>query len=383
MKYSRVLFMLFMAVLFSCGEQEKPPVKQSIRPVRYGKIIKTGSAASNTFSGIAQSSKEANLSFKVAGTINSLKVKVGDRIRRGQVIASLDAIDYSIEYDRAVAQLKNAETQIKSAETQRVTTKSSFDRIEKLYENNSVPLSEYEQARASYEAAESQYEAAQAQMTASTKQVQAAKNQVSYARLTAPFNGIITQLNAEENELVGSGSPVAILSADGEPEVQVGIPEAYIGQIKRGQKVDIQFSILPQQQFKGTISEVAFSSSEASTYPVIVQIAKPSADIRPGMAAKVTFDLQQKKVDSKGPVLIAPAKSIGEGPDGNFAFLLQKSGELFTVKKTIVQVGDLLPSGFEVKSGLTEGDLVATAGLKSLAEGMQVKLLENDIATKN
>jgi len=370
-------FSLFFLLLFlSCDAEEKPVLKESIRPVRYAKVIKTNTLASNTFSGLSQSSKEAKLSFKVAGTLNSLKVKVGDQVRRGQVIASLDAIDYSIDYDRAVAQLKNAETQVKAAQTQRVSTKSAYERVEKLYENNSIPLSEYEQAKASYDAAESQYEAAQAQATASKKQVEAARNQVSYARLTAPYNGIITEITVEENELVASGNAVAVLSAEGEPEVRVGIPEAFISKIRKGQKVDIEFSIISDQVFKGTVSEVAFSSNEASTYPVIVKIDQPNDEMRPGMAANVTFS--QGAVSKNQPqLLFAPAKAIGEGTSGNFAYVLEKSGEHYKVKKVAVEIGQLLQEGFEIKNGLKEGEMIATAGLNALLDGMTVKLLEN------
>ena len=131
MKYYLLPFLFFCLLFTSCGEEKVVQVKEAIRPVRYTKVIKSGSASSNTFSGTSQSSKEAKLSFKVSGTLNKLNVKVGDRISRGQVIASLDAVDYSIERDQAVANLKNAETQIKAAETQRVTTKSTYQRLEK------------------------------------------------------------------------------------------------------------------------------------------------------------------------------------------------------------------------------------------------------------
>ena len=114
-----------------------------------------------------------------------------------------------------------------------VTTKSAYQRVEKLYENNSVPLSEYEQAKASYEAAQSQQAAALAQVTAAQKQVEAAKNQVSYARLTAPFSGIITNVMAEENELVGSGNPIATLSAERDPEVLSVCPKPLLRKSKR------------------------------------------------------------------------------------------------------------------------------------------------------
>lgn len=374
MKYTKIGFLLYFVFFMACSGKKVEKTESIVRPVRFGKVIKSGSAASQTFSGTAQSNKEAKISFKVAGTINSLRVKVGDRIRIGQVIAQLDAIDYSIQYEQAVAQFKSAETQIKSAESQLTATKSTYQRVEKLYENNSVPLSEYEQAKTSYEAAQSQHEAAIAQVAASKKQVESSKNQVNYAQLAAPFSGVITAIMVEENELVNSGTPIAILSAEDKPEINVGIPEVFISKIRKGQQVGINFSILPNQNFTGTISEVGFSAGDASTYPVIIQIDNPSETIRPGMAATVHFQFGETQNGQQ--YLIAPVKSVGEGPNGNFVFKLEKNGDLHTAKKQIVQIGDLMASGFEIKEGLQEGDLVATAGLKALLDGMQVMLMQ-------
>ncbi len=376
MKINPIICLFISLSFLQCKEKKILQAEPGLRPVRYGKVIKTGSAETQIFSGIAQSNKASHLSFKVAGTIADLKIKVGDRVRRGQLIARLDALDYSVQYDQAVAQLKSAETQIKSAETQLVTTRSTYERIEKLYENNSVPLSEYEQAKASYEAAQSQQAAALAQVTASQKQVEAAKNQVNYARLSAPFSGIITAVNAEENELVGAGNPIAILSAEQNPEVMVGIPETFISRIKKGQIVTINFSAIPDTDFKGTISEVSFSSTTGATYPVIVKINEPSKDIRPGMAANVLF--QFGEVGSNKQYLVVPVQAIGEGTEGNFVFVLNREDQTYRVKKQTIEIGTLLQSGFEIKNGLKEGDLVATAGLKSLLNGMEVKLLEEE-----
>ena len=213
-----------------------------------------------------------------------------------------------------------------------------------------------------------------AQVTASNKQVESAKNQVSYASLTAPFQGVITSLLVEENELVGSGNPVATLSSEGKPEVRIGMPEVFISRIRSGQEVDIAFSVENTQTFKGVVSEVGFSAGDASTYPVIIQIVDPSDNIRPGMAANVTFNFGE--VSDKPNQLVAPAKAVGEGPDGHFAFVLEQKQQAYEVKKKTIEIGKLLPDGFEIKSGLQDGDLVATAGLKSLLDGMQVRLLE-------
>lgn len=368
------LSLLFL-LLFSCSGKEETGTTEQIRPVRYGKVIKTGGAETHTFSGAAQASKSANLSFRVAGTITKLNVKLGDVVRRGQVIALLDPTDYTIQLEQSVANRKSTETQIKSAETNLITSRSTYERIEKLYENNSVPLSEYEQAKSAYEGAKSQYDAALAQAAASDKQVEASKNQVAYARLTAPFNGIITQLNVEENELVNSGTPVAVLISTGQPEVNVGLPEIFINKVKKGQQVDIRFSVLEGKSFKGAISEIAFGTSNSSTYPIIIQIKNATEEIRPGMAANVTFNFEEAAASEA--YLLAPVKAVGEDQGGNFVYVLEKEGaQNYVAKRRSITVGRLAPAGFEVKSGLQEGELVATAGLQSLLDNMKVRLFE-------
>ena len=368
-------FCLSLLFFFSsCGEKEAPPEVASIRPVRYEKVISSGLGSNNTFSGTCQSDKEAKMSFKVAGKISKLNVEVGDKVKRGQTIAVIDAVDYSITYDQSVDQLKGAKTKQESAETQRIANKSNYERVEKLYENNSVSVSEYEQAKAAYKTSVSQYEAAVSQVSTARKQVDAAKNQVGYTRLTAPFSGIITEVNISENELVGSGTPVAVVSADGRPEVKVGIPENIIADIKKGQQVNIHFSSMPDRNFTGKVKEVAYSSNNSSTYPVTIAINKPSSKIRPGMAASVTFSSEAGKKATSA--LIAPAKGVGQGPDGNFAFVIEKSGDGYAARKSNVKIGELTPKGFEIKSGLKEGDMVATAGLNSLLDGVKVRLME-------
>lgn len=371
MKYQFLIISILF--LFTACEKPAPKIEKKIRPVRYGKIMKSGTATTNTFAGTSQSSNVANLSFKVAGTINSFDLKVGDKVRKGQVIARIDATDYSVTYDQSVANVKKAESQINSAKTNQITAKSNYERVEKLYENNSVPLSEYEQAKATYESAQSAYEATLAQVTAAQKQSQAAGNQVRYAKLVAPFTGIITEVFVAENEIVSPGKPLVTLSAEGKPEVAVNVPESIIDQIKRKQKVEIAFSAISGKTFKGTISEVGYASNEASTYPVTIQIDKPTSRMRPGMATNVTFSQAIVKADASK--LVAPTAAIGQVGKSTYAFVLEKDSANYKVKKTPVEIGNILPDGFVVKSGLKEGQLVATAGLRSLLDGMEVKLM--------
>jgi len=154
-----------------------------------------------------------NLSFKVGGRLKSVDVKLGDKVNKGQLIASIDPIDYSIQLQQAKAQVKGAEANMKSAESQLINMKASYKRLEKLYENNSVSLSDYQQAKAALASAESQYEASESQVNSAKRQVDAAKNQVDYSQLRAPFKGIISALQVESNEIIPAGNPIAILSS--------------------------------------------------------------------------------------------------------------------------------------------------------------------------
>ncbi len=371
-------FILLIAIflLVACGGGKEEVAQQVVyRPIKFAKVTNASAHTIRSFTGIAQSEKEAKLSFRVAGTVRSLNVKLGDRVRQGQVIATIDPADYSIQADQAVASQKGAEANLKSSENQLIIARSNYQRIEKLYENNSVPLSEFEQAKSNFETAQSQYEAALTQVTSAQKQSQSARNQVKYTQLIAPFSGIISSVMIEANEIVGSGTPVAILSAITKPEVNVGIPENLITQIKKGQEVDIRFSVLPDATYQGTVQEVSYAAGNSPTYPIIIGIDNPNETIRPGMAATVSFDLGAKDASN---ALVCPVKAVGSDAKGNFAFLLEQSGDgIYKVNKQSIEVGDLLANGFLVKAGLEEGDLVATAGLKSLLNGMEVKLIED------
>lgn len=356
MKSIHLLPLIFL--LAACGAEETtaPP---PIRPVRYHLIQASDAQGTATFTGVTKSGQEANLAFKVGGVIQRVAVQDGQRVRRGQLIASIDPEDYALQVEQAEVQVKQAETSLNVA-------RSTYQRVERLYEQNSVSLSEFEQAKGNYEAS-------QAQLDAAVKQVQAAQNQLDYTRLTAPFSGVISGLNVEEGELVGTGNPIGTLSTEDRPEVEVGVADRYVGQLKPGTAVEIRLSALPEQTFRGEVIEVSYGQSQATTYPVRARFLKPSEAIRPGMSAELRFLLS---TSPKTNTLI-PAKAVGEDAQGRrFVYRLDGEGDTLTVKQQFVALGELQANGFLLDSGLQAGDRIATAGMSSLLEGMNVRLLE-------
>lgn len=384
MKYILIIFSILLFPMCTKSKEEK---EVRIRPVKHITLYKTGITEEHTFSGVAKSKEEANLSFKVAGTVDQIHVKVGDVIRRGQQIASLESIDYQVSLQQAEAQEQAAqaseqssETQIKSAEANFISSKSAYQRITKLYENNSVSLSEFEQTKAAYEAAKAQFEAAQSQFeaaqfntTASVGQKQSAKNQVSYTQLIAPFNGVISQQHKEENELVGSGTAIVTLSSLGKPEVLAGVPEILISKVVKGMVTKVTFTTIPDRVFKAEVIEVGYSPGSGSTYPVTVDLLNTDAAIRPGMPANVTFSFELS--GELANRIIVPTASIGEDPNGKYVYKLEKSADnRATVKRHEVEIGKMRNEGFEVISGLKDGDVIAAAGLNILLDGDVVRM---------
>ncbi len=322
-----------------------------------------GGVQTRTFSGTAKSGTETKLSFKVSGNIQSLNVKVGQEVSRNNLIATLDDSDLQLQYEQNDAAVKNAGAQEKQA-------KSNYERVRSLYENGSTSLSDYESAKASYESA-------RANESSAKKSRKLAKAQLGYTRLYAPVGGKIATVDAEVNENVSSGQQIVMLSSEGDLEVNLGLPESYISNVNVLDKVDVVFSSLTDETFKGVVSEVSFAiSSQTSTYPVVVKIEGDTRSIRPGMAASVTFKINTASV-TQPDLLIVPGQAVGEDEIGNFVFTLEANDDHYLAKRRSVNIGQLTSNGFEIVDGLEEGELVATAGLQTLLDGMKVKLFEN------
>ena len=345
--------------LSACGDEEQQVQEDAPKPVKYATVSHAGGAEERTFNGTAQSGAETNLSFRANGLILKLMPKVGDRVSQGQLLARLDQKDVLLSYEQAKAGLQNAKIQLETAT-------SSLERTKQLYQSNNASLGDYEQAKSGFANAQSTYETAK-------KSLDLQASQLEYTLIKAPTDGVVTAVNAEVNEFAQAGSPVIVMSSgEDDIEINVGVPEKYITQLHRGDDVNISFPSLKGSAFAGTITEVGFSAGGGSTFPVTVKVLEPSGDIRPGMPADVNFRFGDANEEA---VLVVPVKAVGEGPDGNFVFVL-KDEEGITAHKTLIEIGPLTAEGFKVVSGVNDGDLVAIAGLRSLYDGMKVSLLD-------
>ncbi len=312
-----------------------------------------------TFSGAARSGMESNLSFKVSGTVQSVPVKVGDKVVARQLIASLDPENFQLEVQQAEAALSQTKAQAQRA-------KADYERIRGLYENNNASKSELDAARAAFESAN-------ASVSSYQKQLELRRLQLRYTRLTAPMAGSIASVQVEVNENLQQGQKVVMLTGGSDIEVEVAIPEILISQIESGNPVTVNFDALPGKSYSGTISEVGVAATGfATTFPVTVRLHSPDSNVRSGMAAEVAFLFESGDQRER---IIVPAVAVGEDRVGRYVFVVEPTkGDTAVVRRINVQIGELHTDGLEIFDGLSDGDLVVTAGVSKIQDGQRVKM---------
>ncbi len=356
-----VLLVILAVPVLGCGG-EVEEARTVIRPVRYQEVVASGAKRQRSFSGTARAGVESQLGFRVPGTVQSVSVVVGDVVKQGQEIARLDATDLRLQLQEAEATLSQALAAERKAD-------ADYDRIRGLYENENASKSDLDAARA-------QAESSRAQVAAAQQRRELARRQLSYARLTAPVAGAIASVLVEANENVGSGTPVALLTSGSRPEVEVAMPGVLISEVREGDTAEVSFDALPGASYPAAVTEVGVAATGAgATFPVTVRLTADDSSVRSGMAASVTFRFESGDGEER---IFVPPVAVGEDRGGRFVFILEPGeGELGTARRRPVAIGDLTPEGIEIKDGLTDGELLVTAGVRRIQDGQQVKVLAN------
>ena len=220
---------LGLLALSGC-EQQPEDEAPLIRPVRFAEVLPAGAARSRIFSGVAKAAFEAELSFKVPGTITSLSVAVGDDVVAGQRIARLDPTDYEVQSLEVEARLQRARAELRNA-------RANFDRVRELYENRNVSKSDLDNARAGAESAA-------ALLRAAEQQLERVRLQLSYTELKAPQACKIANRYVEANQNVSAGQAVVRVDCGDCAEILIDVPSAWIGRLSQGAEASVSIPAL-------------------------------------------------------------------------------------------------------------------------------------------
>ncbi|MCZ6779007.1 MAG: efflux RND transporter periplasmic adaptor subunit [Acidobacteria bacterium] len=358
-KYLPALIVSIATLLTLPACSKEPPAEEPLRPVRAERVVSSGDSRVRTFTGSAQAAVQSKLSFRVSGKVERVPAKVGDLVRAGQVLVELDPTDYELQVQDAEAALDQARAQVRNA-------RAELERVRGLYENNNASQNELDASRAAYETFV-------ARAASQTKRLELARNELGYTKLRAPVRGAVADVKVEENENVAIAQEVLLLASGARLEVEIAVPEFIISQIERDQIVEVRFDALPDEMFEARVTEVGIQSvGLATTFPVTVRLTSKDRQLRPGMAAEVRFRFSS---GSGSETFFVPAYAVGEDREGRYVFILTTTEpELGVVRRRSVKVGDLTPQGIEILEGLKDGEMIVTAGVSRLQDGMPVKI---------
>ncbi|MBW2681754.1 MAG: efflux RND transporter periplasmic adaptor subunit [Deltaproteobacteria bacterium] len=356
--FIKILLLVFIWVAITACK-EKIEIVEQVRSLKTITVSELATGKIRKFSGIVRATDSSNMSFEVSGRVEIVNVDIGDRVRKGQLLAVIDKEPYRLDVDAARAELVKAEAKV-------VNTKEEYDRQERVYQQGAGAKSKLDRAKYNWDAARSQvnYQIAKLNL---------AKRDLRKTMLTSPYDGHIAWRSVDPHEEIKVGQKVFAIDAKGALEVHLAVPETTIHRVHIGTPTTIRFPTLPEHSVKGRISFIGSAAVKANAFPVKVGLIEPPANINPGMTAEASLLLKDDSqiAGYRVPIqAILPAKEIRQG----YAFVYDP--ETSTVGKTLIQTLGAEQNMTIVSEGLSAGDVIAVAGVSFLADGMKVKLME-------
>ena len=350
-----------LLALSACSQKEKKDSKINTETA----IVVTVSTPSGdeqqglNISGQIEASQSANISTRVMGYITMLKVKVGDPVSKGQLLATISNQDIIARRSQTDATISEALAGVKSAQ-------KDFDRFTVLYNQQSATAKELDNVTLQYSAAKSRLEGA--------RQMRNEENaMLGYTSLTAPFSGTVTQKLADAGSMANPGMPILTIEQSGSYQVSASVPENVINQIHQGIEAIITIKAI-DRTIKGTVSQIN-PSSQFTGGQYIIKVSIPDKEktgLYAGMYANVSIPVKEDvAVKTAGNAVMVPLSSI-ENKDQLTG--LYTIGNNNTALLRWVRLGKTYGDKVEVLTGLEKNEPFVVSAEGKLYNGVPVKI---------
>ena len=297
------------------------------------------------------------MSFRVAGKLIERTVRLGDAVRKGQIIARLDPIDAQKAATGAQAVAEAAEHRLGFARQQ-------LERDVAQSADNLIAASQLEQAQDTYAAA-------LAARTQAAAQLVIASNALAYTTLTADHEGIITSENADTGQLVAAGQTIYGLAWAGDTDVTLDAAASDVGRIKIGQVATVTFPGVSGPGFDARVREIAPAADPQSrTYRIKLTLSAPGPAVRLGMTGDALFVSMPVQGAQPASLFDVPATAVFHQGDSPAVWILRPADSVLELRPvTVSHYGE---RSVTVTSGLLDGDTVVIAGVHTVYAGQHV-----------
>lgn len=339
-----VAFIISCMMLTGCTEKNRKLEKKNVKVETISVGNTNLGGGTKDYVGTIEEKMGSTLSFEIAGNITSIRVEEGDRVSKGQLLATINPTTVKEAHRATLTTLKQAQ--------------DAYRRFLPLHQSGTISDMKWVEI-------ESKLEQAKAAESI-------ARQQLSHSTLTAPFAGVIAAKNVDLGTYVLPGQPVLKLANVAQVNAKISVPEAEISHLHVGDKVKLTVAALSGAIFRGTISEKGIDANPIShTYDVKVAITNPQGRLLPGMVCNA----QVQGSAATPSHITVPPQSIELDVDNSRFVWTVVNGK---AHQQPVTTGDFEGDGIVILSGLKAGDQVIINGQQKVSEGMNVDTAKSD-----
>lgn len=349
--------------LFGCDVAEvPPPPPKKVKAIQLGNV---SALVERSLPGRARAAQEVNLSFRVSGPLVEFPVDVGEAVKEGDLIARIDPTDFE-------SRVQTTRSKLQQGIAARDLAASEFKRSADIRKKNPdlISASEFDKRLGDKDSTQAQVQALQAAL-------KLAEDDLAYTFLTAPFDGVIAAKYVENFENVLAKRSIARVLDTDRIEVVVDIPERQISYAPYVLSAAVTFEAIPDIALEATVKEIGSEASKVTrTYPVTLIMDQPDGvKIKPGMAANAKL-IGKLPEEAREVGMSIPATALIGGDNASDSYVFVINENTMTLERRQVEVSLLSATGILVKSGLQAGEWLVVAGVHSISEGQEVRILD-------
>ena len=345
---------LVTTLLGACGKKETVQQDDYIRSV---KVVEIGSSVLERvyeFPGQIQAGQQLDLAFEVPGKLTTIKVKEGDMVKKGDLVATLDTRDYQ-------ASLNSAKATLEEAKLERDRNQRLFDQQAGSKESVEKSIRTVQTAQASFDKAKKAFED---------------------TSLKAPFSGVVAKVFVDDFQNVSANQNIVVMQDTTTFEAVIDIPETLWVLAKPGlsneernkrSRPEIRLTALRDESFPATISETSMlADPKTRTFAVTLAFSPPAdLNISPGMTAAAILHWA-REAQGGAVTFSVPVGAVGFDAAGK-AYVWKIDGEKMIASRLVVEAGEVIDGMIGISGELAVGELIAGSGVAQIREGMALK----------
>lgn len=336
MKYVKVIIAtLFVVLLAACSNKTDNSANansQASAPVVSVVVANAEDVeVTNTFTSNIEPYATNNIVSQTAGRIVSINAEVGDKVRKGQLMAKMDDVNLA------------------KTKMQFVNDSTELGRLTELHRIGAVSQADYDLAKLSLEITKKTY-----------------NNLLENTYLRSPINGVVTARNYDKGDMYSMAQPIFVVEQITPVKMLINLSESHFTQVHEGMEFNIEVDAYPDEIFKGKVNLI-YPTVSSTTHTFVVEVISQNNDqrLRPGMFARVTASFGVNHHIVVPDVAVVKQQGSGE----HFIYVLNADN---TVSYTKVELGRRLGNRYEIVSGINEGDRIVTEGQARLKNGVAV-----------